>query len=150
MAPPKRTAEAIDLTDDTPFYSSYSSSQSHAYPSSPQSYAHSSQTSPHGRTPKQRRTAAYNHTPSGATQQDAVYIDDDDDDEEDIAATQGMSEQQYSWTLYGAMHGKIVGVRYYNGYATVGEMVVVKREPHNAYDRKSILTLSVRSHKDTH
>jgi SWI/SNF-related matrix-associated actin-dependent regulator of chromatin subfamily A3 len=44
--------------------------------------------------------------------------------------------------LYGVMHGKIVGVRYYNGYATVGEMVVVRREPNNQYDRESSTTTS--------
>jgi SWI/SNF-related matrix-associated actin-dependent regulator of chromatin subfamily A3 len=114
MAPPKRAAEAIDLTDDT---------------------------STRGRAPKQQRTA-YNSTQSGASQQDAVYIDDDDE-EEDMSATQGMSEQLYSWTLYGTMHGKIVGVRYYTGYATEGEMVVVRREPHNAYDSNAIQVLNV-------
>lgn len=135
--PPKRRAEAIDLTDDSP---SYSPSQGHAHasssqhPSSSHGYAHS-QSSPTARAPKQPRTATYNRAASGASQQDPVYIDDDD--EEDASATQGMSEQEYGWTLYGVMHGKIVGVRFYNGYATVGEMVVVRREPNNQYDRES-------------
>jgi SWI/SNF-related matrix-associated actin-dependent regulator of chromatin subfamily A3 len=142
--PPKRPVEAIDLTDDSPFYSSqpYTHASSSQHPLSSQGYAHSqSHSSPVGRAPKQPRTAAYNRTPSGASQQDPVYIDDDD--EEDASASQGMNEQEYAWTLYGNLHGKIVGVRYYNGYATVGEMVVVRREPHNQYDSNAIQVLNV-------
>jgi SWI/SNF-related matrix-associated actin-dependent regulator of chromatin subfamily A3 len=142
--PPKRRAETIDLTEDSPFYSSqqHTHASSSHHPSSSQGYAHSqSHSSPSGRAPKQPRTTAYNRTPSGASQQDPVYIDDDD--EEDASASQGMNEQEYSWTLYGNLHGKIVGVRYYNGYATVGEMVVVRREPHNQYDSNAIQVLNV-------
>jgi hypothetical protein len=130
MPPPKRRFEAIDLTEeDSPIYSSQraSSSQGHAY-------AQWSQSSPNGRAPKQSRTTASSRTPSGASQNDPVYIDDDE--EEDVSATQGFTEQEYSWILYGQMHAKIVGVRYYDGYATVGEMVVVRRDPSNPYDSK--------------
>jgi SWI/SNF-related matrix-associated actin-dependent regulator of chromatin subfamily A3 len=130
MAPSKRPIETIDLTeDDSPFYSS----QPYAYASSSQGYAQSSQISPSSRAAKQPRTSAYSRTTSGASQQDPVFIDDE---EEDTSATQGFTEQEYSWTLYGGMHAKIVGVRYYDGYATVGEMVVLRREPNNAYDSK--------------
>jgi hypothetical protein len=132
MAPKKRPIETIDLTDDSSFYSP----QSNAHVSSPrgstqasssQGYAHSSQSSPYGRAAKQARTAH-----ASGVSHDPVYVDDDE--EEDLSATQGVSEQEYSWTLYGVLHGKIVGCRYYSGYATVGEMVVVKREPSNQYD----------------
>jgi len=148
--PPKRPIEAIDLTDDSPFYSSQpyangSSSQGYAHPSSSQSYAHSS---PHGRAPKEPRTADYGRTNSGASQLDPVHIDDDE--EEDAAATQGMTEQQYTWTLYGVMHAKIVGCRFYNGYATVGEMVVARREPNNAYDKNAIRVLNVQGDQIGH
>jgi SWI/SNF-related matrix-associated actin-dependent regulator of chromatin subfamily A3 len=73
---------------------------------------------------------------SGASQQDPVYIEDDDDEEEeeDASATQGVTDQEYSWMMYGGMRANIVGIRYYNGYATVGEMVILRREPNNAYD----------------
>jgi SWI/SNF-related matrix-associated actin-dependent regulator of chromatin subfamily A3 len=134
--PPKRRVEAIDLTDDSPFYSS----QPYAHTSSSQSYgyAQSSQASTAGPAPKQQRTAAYSRTASGTSQQDPVYIDDEEEDgsQEAPGATQGFNEQQYSWILYGVMHAKVVGVRYYNGYATNGEMVVPRREPHNRYDSK--------------
>jgi len=141
--PPKRHIEAIDLTDDSPFYSS---SQAHAHASSSQGYAHSQSqsqlhSSPHGRAPKQARTSTYSRASSGASQQDPVCIHDDD--EEDVSATQGINEQEYTWTLYGNMHAKIVGVRYYNGYATVGEMVVPRREPQNQYDSNAIQVLNV-------
>jgi SWI/SNF-related matrix-associated actin-dependent regulator of chromatin subfamily A3 len=133
MPPKKRPAEAIDLTDDSPLYSS----QSH-------DYVQLSQASPAGRAPKQPRTAAYNRTASGSSQHDPVYIDDEEEDgsQEAPGATQG-NEQEYTWVLYGALHNKIVGVRYYNGYATNGEMVVPRREPHNNYDRNAIQVLNV-------
>ncbi len=38
----------------------------------------------------------------------------------------------------GAIDGKIVGIRYYDGYATIGEQVMVKREPQNPYDSNAI------------
>lgn len=34
--------------------------------------------------------------------------------------------------------GKIVGIQYYDGYASRGESVLVKREPNNQYDRNAI------------
>ncbi|KJZ79301.1 hypothetical protein HIM_01452 [Hirsutella minnesotensis 3608] len=40
--------------------------------------------------------------------------------------------------LYGTFDGKIVGVRYYSGYASPGEAVLCHREPHNQYDRNAI------------
>ncbi|KAM5348285.1 hypothetical protein ACJ41O_008109 [Fusarium nematophilum] len=40
--------------------------------------------------------------------------------------------------LYGTFACKIVGVRYYEGYASPGETVLCRREPHNQYDRNAI------------
>jgi SWI/SNF-related matrix-associated actin-dependent regulator of chromatin subfamily A3 len=40
--------------------------------------------------------------------------------------------------LYGKLDNKIVGVRYYNGIASPGETVVLRREPTNQYDRNAI------------
>ncbi|PFH61570.1 hypothetical protein XA68_16993 [Ophiocordyceps unilateralis] len=40
--------------------------------------------------------------------------------------------------LYGHFDGKIVGVRYYNGYASPGEAVLCRREPDNQYDSNAI------------
>ncbi|KAK4081859.1 hypothetical protein Purlil1_11546 [Purpureocillium lilacinum] len=40
--------------------------------------------------------------------------------------------------FYGSFDGKIVGVRYYSGYANPGEAVICRREPQNQYDRNAI------------
>ncbi|PNY27303.1 Helicase-like transcription factor, partial [Tolypocladium capitatum] len=40
--------------------------------------------------------------------------------------------------LYGSFDGKIVGVRYYSGYASPGEVVLCHREPQNKYDPNAI------------
>ncbi|CAM1511353.1 Fc.00g088660.m01.CDS01 [Cosmosporella sp. VM-42] len=40
--------------------------------------------------------------------------------------------------LYGTFAGKIVGVRYYRGYASPGEIVLCRREPQNQYDCNAI------------
>jgi SWI/SNF-related matrix-associated actin-dependent regulator of chromatin subfamily A3 len=146
---PKRRAETIDLTsDDTPFYSSSSQPRAHSSSFQSQGYADSQgySSSPH-RAPKQPRTA-YNQaqrTTSGASQADAIFIEEDEDDasQEVPDATQAYNQQQYDYTLYGKIQAKIVGVRYYSGYATTGEMVVLRREPHNPYDANAIQALNV-------
>jgi SWI/SNF-related matrix-associated actin-dependent regulator of chromatin subfamily A3 len=40
--------------------------------------------------------------------------------------------------LYGIFNTKIVGIRFYSGRATLGEYVVVKREPRNPYDSNAV------------
>ncbi|KAI9051666.1 hypothetical protein LZ554_004708 [Drepanopeziza brunnea f. sp. 'monogermtubi'] len=60
-----------------------------------------------------------------------------DEEDEIIDLSQDVDEGN-GWTVVGAINGKIVGVRYYNGYATVGEQVMVKREPGNPYDSNAI------------
>ncbi|XP_044716988.1 HIRAN domain-containing protein [Hirsutella rhossiliensis] len=39
--------------------------------------------------------------------------------------------------LYGYYNSKIIGVRYYSGYASPGEVVLCHREPRNQYDRNA-------------
>ncbi|EMD62149.1 hypothetical protein COCSADRAFT_192184 [Bipolaris sorokiniana ND90Pr] len=53
-------------------------------------------------------------------------------------AIQGHSQEHYNYLLYGALDDNILGVRYYNGYATEGETVVLRREPQNQYDANAI------------
>ncbi|ERF68176.1 hypothetical protein EPUS_05257 [Endocarpon pusillum Z07020] len=55
-----------------------------------------------------------------------LTLDEDDDD------------AYHDFELYGIFNTKIVGVRYYTGRATLGEYVVVKREPRNPYDSNAI------------
>ena len=162
--PPKRTAyEAIDLTgddDDAPSYSSQSFGRSSQYPSSSQGYAHSHAHSSSPRRARKQARTSFNQaqrTTSGSSQAEAISIDEDEDeDEEDDAsqevpdATQAYNQQQYEFVLYGAMHGKIVGVRYYNGYATNGETVVLRREPHNEYDSNAIKVSNVQGEQIGH
>ena len=40
--------------------------------------------------------------------------------------------------LYGILETKVVGVQYYNGHATNGEHVLVRREPANPYDSNAL------------
>ncbi|KAL5043945.1 hypothetical protein BDW71DRAFT_216068 [Aspergillus fruticulosus] len=68
-----------------------------------------------------------------------------EEDEDDAAAAdllqggQGVDDSSETTQLhYGDLNTKIVGVRYYRGTATIGEHVVLKREPHNQYDRNAI------------
>ncbi|MCJ1394092.1 hypothetical protein MMC18_006970 [Xylographa bjoerkii] len=57
-----------------------------------------------------------------------------------LASTQddGYSGADDMLELYGTLFTKIVGVQYYRGHATVGEHVIVRREPTNAYDSNAI------------
>ena len=78
-------------------------------------------------------------TASGGTQADPLLIDDDEDDEEDgnqevADSSQGHSDREYQYQFYGVLATKIVGVRYYTGYTTEGELATLRREPHNPYD----------------
>lgn len=76
-----------------------------------------------------------NHAPQ-------VSLEESGDDSEATGLIQGSqvvddSSDSTQWH-YGDLHTKIVGVRYYRGQATIGEHVVLKREPHNQYDRNAI------------
>jgi SWI/SNF-related matrix-associated actin-dependent regulator of chromatin subfamily A3 len=50
----------------------------------------------------------------------------------------------------GDLHTKIVGVRYYRGHATLGEHVILRREPSNQYDRNAIRVDNVMGHQIGH
>ena len=62
------------------------------------------------------------------------------DAEELLVSTQddGYSGADDMLELYGTLFTKIVGVQYYRGHATVGEHVIVRREPTNQYDSNAI------------
>ncbi|KAF2645809.1 hypothetical protein P280DRAFT_417930 [Massarina eburnea CBS 473.64] len=128
-------------------YDAYSNGQSPSQSSS-QGYARSYASSQSQRAPKQPRTAPYGN---GSSQQEPLVIDDDDDEEEDEEdgsqevpdSTQGYSDAALSYVMYGKLDTKIVGVRFYNGYATMGEMAICRREPQNPYDRNALQILNV-------
>ena len=59
-------------------------------------------------------------------------------EENDIIDLSQDIDEGFGWVDVGAINTKIVGVRFYNGYATPGEQVMVKREPGNPYDSNAI------------
>jgi SWI/SNF-related matrix-associated actin-dependent regulator of chromatin subfamily A3 len=61
----------------------------------------------------------------------------EDDSLEIVDLSQDIDEGA-GWLCIGAIDAKIVGVRYYNGYASMNEQVMVKREPGNPYDSNAI------------
>ncbi|KAE8553037.1 hypothetical protein EYB25_004416 [Talaromyces marneffei] len=80
--------------------------------------------------------------------QDIDYISlsqmDDDDFNSIVPATQAGDDLDLnSFQLYGCINTKIVGVRFYSGYASSGERVTLQREPDNKYDRNAIKVLNV-------
>ncbi|KAF2744112.1 hypothetical protein M011DRAFT_521232 [Sporormia fimetaria CBS 119925] len=157
----KRPADSsFDSSDygGGPLHSTQSSAvPSSSHPSSSQGYVLSQACSSQGPPSKQPRTEQggarfSNGSAVPGSQVNPYTIDDEeeDDSEESPDATQGYNEAQYRWGLYGALHTKIVGVRYYRGYATVGEFVTLRREPQNAYDRNAIQAMNVRGEQIGH
>lgn len=69
---------------------------------------------------------------------DAWLAEDDNDVNEIIASTQATAVQTEQLHHYGDLHNKVVGVRFYNGYASAGEQVMLRREPGNPYDSNAI------------
>lgn len=57
----------------------------------------------------------------------------------EVVSTQAFDDDELqSLRHYGTVDNKIVGVRYYNGRATTGEFVVIRREPGNPYDKNAV------------
>ncbi|CAD0048283.1 unnamed protein product [Aureobasidium pullulans] len=153
----KRSSDVIDLTGDsaetrpapkTPRTSSTrtpSHSQSSAGPSS--SAARSRQ---YGRTPSwtqpspsQGNRSAYvppwtPPTQHSQAEHDAWLREEDNDIFENVASSQNVPAAHEQYQKYGSVDTKIVGVRFYTGFATVGERITIKREPSNPYDPNAI------------
>lgn len=62
----------------------------------------------------------------------------EDGEESDIIDLSQDIEEGFGWVCLGAIDGKIVGIRYYSGFATPGEQVMIRREPGNPYDSNAI------------
>ena len=60
------------------------------------------------------------------------------DEENDIIDLSQDVDEGNGWLCVGAIDAKIVGVRYYSGYASMNEQVMVKREPGNPYDSNAV------------
>ena len=61
-----------------------------------------------------------------------------DDDEHEVIDLIQSDDTRSPVELYGTFDNNIVGVRYYNGVITPGEMVLCRREPQNPYDGNAI------------
>ncbi|KAK2767149.1 hypothetical protein FQN53_006577 [Emmonsiellopsis sp. PD_33] len=115
----KRKVDVIDLTSDT------------------NSGAHKSARPNYAAFASQRSGIedSISFSQSASTQQE----DDERDAAELVDALQAADEDAFSsFSLYGILASKVVGLRYYTGRATVGEYVVVRREPTNRYDPNAI------------
>jgi SWI/SNF-related matrix-associated actin-dependent regulator of chromatin subfamily A3 len=101
---PKRSSEWIDLTGDD---EENLPQQKHARVSSGQRAGSSSQ-------PPFSQSLSEPWVGTQAAEEDQDQI---------IDLSQDVDEG-YGWTCVGVVDGKIVGLRYYSGFATVGEVVV--------------------------
>lgn len=113
--------ELIDLTDG--YTRPPDSSQTSTWPTSSVSSGGSSFSVP--------PSSACLLAPSSA----AVKVHDDDDEghegDELAPGSQNQDDGSSSYTHIGTLQTKIVGCRFYNGYAFPGEFVLVLREPNN-------------------
>ncbi|KAL3474512.1 SNF2 family N-terminal domain-containing protein [Aspergillus californicus] len=78
--------------------------------------------------------------PLSQASQFSLIDDDNDDGAADLVQGSQESNDSSDTTQlhYGDLATKIVGVRYYQGQASLGEHVVLKREPQNKFDRNAI------------
>jgi len=89
------------------------------------------------RPPKQARVNQSSQVRSSQPSSTRNTWVDNDEGNEVIDLSQD-ADEGLGWVSVGAINAKIEGVRFYNGYATVNEQVLVKREPGNPYDSNAI------------
>ncbi|KAJ9148860.1 SNF2 family domain-containing protein [Pleurostoma richardsiae] len=153
MAPSKRRYEVVDLTGDDDDAGprkrmsqprSVSSgrlamtSRPAAGPSSSQAsqFSRSSQLSSRGALPPSSYTSVYASSRRPQTSQ--ASQDPFASDEEFDAVDLTQRDDGPAFELYGTLDNKIVGCRYYDGIVSPGEVVLLRREPSNQYDRNAI------------
>ena len=119
----KRKVEVLDLTgsDDEVTYISQSRKVSKS----------NNDASPSGQPQR-------NDSGSFSQAQRDEWDEDGDEDEVIVMSQDGSAGVGETFELYGTLETKIVGVRYYNGHATLGEHVLVRREATNPYDSNAI------------
>ncbi|KAI5260950.1 SNF2 family DNA-dependent ATPase domain-containing protein [Aureobasidium subglaciale] len=71
-------------------------------------------------------------------ERDAWLQEEDNEIFENVASSQTPPVAHDQYQKYGFLDTKIVGVRFYTGFATVGERIAIKREPSNPYDPNAI------------
>jgi SWI/SNF-related matrix-associated actin-dependent regulator of chromatin subfamily A3 len=125
----KRTSSWVDLTG---------SDDENQAPQPKQARVSSSQAS--RSQPRPNQSLGVRDTWSGA---------EADDEAEIIDLSQDVDEG-FGWVCVGAINGKIVGVRFYDGYATMGEQVMIRREPGNPHDSNAIRINNVQGNQIGH
>jgi SWI/SNF-related matrix-associated actin-dependent regulator of chromatin subfamily A3 len=80
-------------------------------------------------------------------ERDAWLQEEDNDIFENVASSQAPPVSHEQYQKYGSLDTKCVGVRFYTGFATIGERITIKREPSNPYDSNSSKLLKERSCK---
>lgn len=93
--------------------------------------------------PSYNREPIYTSRPFANTQhseaeRNSWLAEEDDDIDEIIGSTQAADARTETLFHYGDLPTKIVGVRFYDGYASGGEQVLLRREPGNPYDGNAI------------
>ncbi|KAJ5134623.1 hypothetical protein N7526_005988, partial [Penicillium atrosanguineum] len=67
-----------------------------------------------------------------------AFVDEEEDQANELVQSSPDDASAGNFVMYGQLPAKIVGVRFYNGVATPGEHVILKREPQNQYDPNAI------------
>ncbi|GAB7349270.1 hypothetical protein MBLNU459_g8418t1 [Dothideomycetes sp. NU459] len=130
----KREVDTIDLTqsdDDAPNKVHKNNWPSRPTPSS-SDYRTSSHGSPQSSAPQHSQPERDSWLAPHTTQ------DHEGDIYESIASSQNVAIGSEEFIKYSELPSKIVGVRYYQGFATFGEQVEIIREPGNPYDLNAI------------
>ena len=94
-------------------------------------------------TPSRKNKAARHDYPDSFTlsQRDAWTNERTDEERADdilILSQNDPDNANHNYELYGTLKTKVVGIQYYTGHATVGEYVIVRREPSNPYDSNAL------------
>ncbi|KAI9746406.1 MAG: hypothetical protein M1818_000119 [Claussenomyces sp. TS43310] len=80
-----------------------------------------------------RRTQAVDHSQLRQHSTVVHHIEDDEHESEDelVDLSLTVDDRGVGFVQVGSIDGKIVGTQYYHGYASMGETVLVRREPQN-------------------
>jgi SWI/SNF-related matrix-associated actin-dependent regulator of chromatin subfamily A3 len=139
--------EVIDLTESSPPRAkapkSSNGSQLHS------SQIHSSQSRGSHFPSSSQVNSSFSYAPA---HDDEEYGFDEDfvEDGVDLTGSQNFNSL-INYCLYGTLRTKVVGCRYYSGsILSYDEMVLIRREPHNQYDRNAIQVLNVRGEQIGH
>lgn len=93
------------------------------------------------RATKSHRPDSTQQSSPPSNSQASRYDNDRQGDELVESSQDSVTTEQY--VHYGTQPSKVVGIRYYSGYAANRERVMLRRQPENQYDRNAIQVLNV-------